>query len=128
MKKILEVSLIVFGIIILMVAICIGVFRYKTEYAKTELETSQSEDGIHKLIIYQIGEPDSPFGPGKCRLVLLAGSENICTADIVMLNDGKWPHPENFDVQWRDNSVKIIANGEEMEDVTRIMYFDGRVE
>ena len=126
MKRVALSALIVLGIFLLLFLLLIGGFKYRTEYAKTEVETYYSDDHDYKLAIYQIGEPQFPFGPGKCRFVLTKDDKKINGIDILLLNDGKWPHPKNFSVSWASDHVAIVASGEEQEDITYILYYDGR--
>ena len=125
MKRIVSSALIALGIFLILLLLLIGGFKYRTEYAKTEVGTYYSDDQDYKLLIYQIGEPQFPFGPGKCRFVLSKDDKRINRTDILLLNDGKWPHPENFNVSWASDHVSIVAKGEEQEEVTYILYYDG---
>lgn len=113
-------------ILLLPVLVLIGGLRYKTEYRTTEIETSQSEDGTLRLSIYAVGEPAFPFGPGKCRLVLFREGRRVSRLDLVLYNDGKWPDGDNFSVSWLEDRVLVLASGEEQEDCSYTLYYDGR--
>ena len=102
-------------------------YEYRTQYARNEIKTYYSDDHSYRLVIYSIGEPEFPFGPGKCRFVLSGEGKKIHEFDFTMYNDGKWPDADNFDVSWMSDGVRIIVNGEEQEDKTYTLLFDGRI-
>lgn len=118
-------------IVVLVLAIILSfpaVFIYKTQYKKTEIITSSNTNDSHKLIVYEIGEPDFPFGSANCRFVLLDGNKKTNTLDFEVRNDGGWALKENFNISWKADSVEISVNGEEQEEVTYYLYFNGKTD
>lgn len=116
---------IVASVPIFLILLLITGYKYKTEYAKTEIEIYHSDDYSYQLAIYNIGEPAWPFGPGKCRFILTREDKKINELDITIFNDGKWPQADNFDLSWKQDCVLVLVNGEEQEDITYTLFFDG---
>ena len=122
-KLLIVVGFLGFFIFILFVGI-----KYRTSYAKTEIETLISTDGKFKLTIYEIGEPDWPFGSTHCRFTLYEQDKKINKLDFSIRNDGASAHNENFDVNWEKDYVMIVVSGKEQEDISYYLYFDGRTD
>lgn len=97
-------------------------YKYRTQYAKREIDTYYSNDQSYQLVIYNIGEPEWPFGPGKCRFVLKKEDKTIDTLDITVFNDGGWMNTDNFHVAWDSAHVSITVIAEEQEDTTYILH------
>lgn len=110
-----------------LILIAIGTLKYKTDYARKEINTYYSDDKTYKLVIYTIGEPEWPFGSGKCRFVLSKDGKDITNFNFKQSNDGKWATADDFNVSWFDDKVKIIVSGEEQEDITYSLFFNGTV-
>lgn len=126
MNKTVKYILVSLGIVGLLVAIQVGIILYRVEFEKTELETYLSPDQAHQLVIYQIGEPDWPFGPAHGRFVLREGYKTVSQYNFSVANDGGSAHSGNFSVHWQEDRVCIVVNGEEQRDVTYQLFFDGR--
>ena len=117
----------------LLVVIFVGVFLIvifidDTTFAEKELATYYSEDGTYQLVIYEIGEPEWPFGPATGRLVLSTENSQISKTDVDVANDGGHTHSEDFDVSWSEDHVTVVVHGQEMYDKTYTLYFDGKTE
>ncbi len=128
MKKAFGVIAAVVGMILLVAGVFVGIFVYKTSYAKTEIGTVISDDGTRKVVIYEIGEPDWPFGAAHCRAVLYDGGKRLDSCNIDIYNDGGWALDTNFAVQWNKDHAQIMTNGEEQEEESYYLYFDGHTE
>ena len=118
-------------IVVLVLAIILSfpaVFIYKTQYKKTEIITNSNTNDSHKLIVYEIGEPDFPFGAAHCRFDLNDGNKKISSLSFDVYNDGGWALKENFIVKWNDDGAEISVNGEEQEEHTYYLYFNGETE
>ena len=110
----------ILGIILLVFVIGIGYFIYRTEYKKTLICSSAKEQ--YRLDIYQLGEPDFPFGKSDCRLVLLKDNNKVDSIDVSVKNDGKQLYEDNFTVKWEDDRVSVTVHGEEQEDMTYVLF------
>ena len=104
----------------------VGGFQYKTEYARTAVETYTAENQSDRLTVYTVGEPGFPFGPGKCSLVLSRDGKVADELEFTLYNDGKLPSAENFTVNWDADGVQVTVSGEEQEDITYTLYFDAK--
>lgn len=128
MKKTTKIAIIALGTIILLIIIIAGI-TYKTTYSKTEVKTEVealiSNDNKYKLIIYEIGEPDWPFGSTHCRFVLYNDGEKVNELNFDIRNDGGRARRENFNVQWNADNVLIVVRGKEQKDISYYLYFDG---
>ena len=111
-----------------MVLLLIVAFIPEVSLAEKELATYYSEDGTYQLLIYEIGEPEWPFGPATGRLVLSTENNQISKTDVDVFNDGGHTHSEDFDVSWSEDHVTVVVHGSEMPDETYILYFDGKTE
>ena len=99
---------------VLVLVIVFGFLIYRTTYRKTEITVSDNQP--YRLIIYQLGETDFPFGGSHCLLVLNKDGKKIDELDLYLRNDGKMPDDDNFTVQWHDDRIEVVAHGEEQED------------
>lgn len=109
---------------VLLLLFLFGGYKYRTCYAKTEIVRYPSGEGRYELVIYEVGEPAFPFGPGRCRLDLHKDGKTACREEIVLYNDGKRPGEDNFSVTWKEDFVCVTARGEEQEDEEYILYFE----
>ena len=105
----------------LILTAAIGVFIYKTEFEPSEIMTYENSN--YQVTVYQIGAPDFPFGPGKCRILLRENGKLIAREDLELQNDGKWPDENNFSIAWQPDSVTVTAKGEEQEDTDYTLRF-----
>ncbi len=111
-------------IIFLLISLLAGYFVYKTEYRKEHLNIYTSPDRECSLEIYQIGEPDWPFGSVKGRMVLKKGIKTLCIVDFTQHNDGGGVYIEEDNIFWREDRVGIIVRGEGQE-TTYTVNFNG---
>ncbi|MDO4978017.1 MAG: hypothetical protein Q4E53_12235 [Eubacteriales bacterium] len=123
MRRIIINSILIVGALLLFLY---GAMEYKTQYAKTEIVTYDTNKG-YKLIIYMIGEPEWPFGPTKGRMELYDESDRISECNYVLHDDGCITQKDNFEVKWTEDSVVVRAMAQEQEDVYYQLYFDGEV-
>ena len=113
--------------ILLLFLLPAGVFLWHRDYAEKEICSFASGDAVYNLSVRTVGEPQFPFGPGKCRLVLKKDGRKIQTLDLVLYNDGKWPDADNFRVVWEPGKVTVTASAEEQEDQVYTLYTDAVV-
>ena len=109
--------------VLLALLIAAGFLIYKADYEKKEIGTYDRETA--SLVIYEIGAPGFPFGDSACRLVLKQDGKQVGRMDFSLANDGKRPDEGNFSVVWREDGVAVTASGEEQEDRTYVLYFEG---
>ncbi len=110
----------------LILLILFGSFPQQTESAQTEIAVFAQSGQERQLIVYSVGAPAFPFGPGKVRFVLIKDGNVTGELDCILFNDGKQPDADNFAVRWEADSVWVTVSAEEQEDATYILYFDGR--
>lgn len=128
MKNVIGCGLIFIVALGILIADSLGAILYKTEIERNEIEAYMSDDGEHELVIYQIGEPDWSFGSTHCRFVLSSENKIISEYNFLISNDGAPARSSNFAVNWYDDRVVIIVNGEEQRDEAYNLFFDGRIE
>ncbi len=121
-KKILTVI----GTLMLIAGILFTGIIYKINFKKELIKSSVSDDKIHTLTVYEIGEPEFPFGSANCRFVLKENRKTISSLDFEICNDGGWALPENVDIQWQKDCAFVTVNGEEQYDRIYHLYFDGK--
>lgn len=114
-KRILTIVLVV----LVAAAVVVGSIIYVRDYRKTKVFTSQS--GSSTMTVYMVGEPDFPYGKTECRLVLRTKGKDTVKEDFSVANDGAVVTEDNFEVEWRDNSVRLRVTGSEME-ITSFVY------
>ncbi len=108
--------------ILITITVLVGWFIYTTGYQKHVINTYENDQ--YKLVIYQVGEPDFPFGATYCSLELSRDDNKIDEMEAAIHNDGKRIDSENFDVVWMENGVAVTTHGEEQDDRTYVLYFD----
>ena len=59
--------------------------------------------------------------------MLSKDGKDISNFNFKQLNDGMWATADDFNVSWFDDKVKIIVSGEEQEDITYSLFFNGTV-
>ena len=77
---------------------------------KTEFITSQSSpDNLYSVSLYQVGDPEWPFGDVKAKLVLSDSESNVIDAvDFELANDGGDVKAGNIiEIVWLENHVEI---------------------
>ncbi|MCQ2401789.1 MAG: hypothetical protein MJ059_07705 [Lachnospiraceae bacterium] len=123
-KTILLMAASILGLIVLL----IGSLKYKISYARTEVLTAASENGVYELTAYMIGEPDFPFGATHCRFELKEGKKTITKYRFELHDDGCNASPGNFEIMWEDDAVLVHTTASEQEDQFYRLFFDGRKE
>ena len=76
----------------------------------TEFITSQSSpDNRYSVSLYQVGDPEWPFGDVKAKLVLYDSKSNVIDKeDFELANDGGHVKAGNIvEVVWLENHVEI---------------------
>ena len=62
MKKKVLTALLIIETVLLTVILIFGLFRFNTGKTEKEVYRQMSEDGSQNVVIYEVGEPDWPFG------------------------------------------------------------------
>ena len=116
---------ILFAVVIfaLSTAILQGAIFYKTNYAKTEVETYTYDE--YTLEVYEIGEPEWPFGKTHCRFILNKEKERVIKFDFTISDDGTRAGKDNFDIKWYEDKIEVVVNGSEQSDMLYRLNFDG---
>ncbi len=125
MKKSTKITLTSLALIVLIIAIYAAAVRYTTEHKPHEIAVYSAADGVYTLTIYQIGEPDWPFGKTDCRLQLKRGDKTIVKLDMSIQDDGANAGEHNFTVDWHTDNVTVTAKASEQQDKEYVLYFDG---
>ena len=103
MKKKILAALLIIETVLLLVILTLGLLCFNTRKAETEVYRQSSEDGSQNVVIYEVGEPDWPFG----------------NAHYVSDDGGSG----GFTVEWRETSVVITFRGSEQEDAVYELPF-----
>ena len=103
MKKYFKVIICFIGLVCAMILILGISFSYITNYKKVTIDTSNSPDGKHELVLQAIGEPKFPFGSASGRLVLMEEKDKIAQADFELRNDGGSITSNCWIVTWYEN-------------------------
>ena len=82
----------------------------------------ESADGKYVVSCYTVGE-SMLFGPQKISVRFYGNrmknddldKMNWVTFEIELANDGASLHEDNYKVEWQEDSVKIVFNGEETD-------------
>lgn len=82
----------------------------------------ESADGKYVVSCYTVGE-SMLFGPQKISVRFYGNRMknddldkiNGVTFEIELANDGASLHEDNYKVEWQEDSVKIVFNGEETD-------------
>ncbi len=82
---------------------------------KTETEVFREKKNGHEISIYQVGEPDFPFGYAHYK-VYGPSDFSVDVAD----DGGKG----SFHVYWQDDSVTVVFCGEEQKDAVYVLPFE----
>ncbi len=127
MKKIIKVILAISAVVFILLAISFGRIIYLIKFAKTEVLTTEADDGEHSLTVYQIGEPEWPFGLTHCRLDLYEGKKRIIKEPVAIADDGAVAYAGNFLITWQEDRVDVKVVGSEQEPEMYKLFFDGKV-
>lgn len=103
----------------------VGSFVYVTRYKINPVDTSTSPDGTYELSFQQVGDPDFPFGYTHARLVLKNGRTTVIKRSFDIADDGANAGANNWNVNWKEDSVEVIIYGDEQSDILYILNFDG---
>ncbi len=113
------------AIIVGVVGITAGVFGYKLKYEKTKVVETASRDALYTLVVNQVGEPQFPFGPTNCQVVLKKDNRTVQKYRFMVFNDGGNVSENNFVVQWTDDNVHLTVSGEEQVDTIITIPYEG---
>lgn len=115
----------IFICLLLMSAVTVMVFNNKSNHAKTEVMRTL-ENG-HELIVYEIGEPDFPFGATHCAFELKKGGKRIVFYEFDVADDGARAHSDLFETSWFADRVEITVKASEQDVIHYQLYFDGSI-
>lgn len=107
MKKHILAILLTIETIILLGVFFLGIIYFNSNKNLTEVYRKSSEDGMQAVVIYEVGEPDWPFGDAHYKVY---GPADFYV-DVSDDGGDGW-----FTVEWKDDSVIIIFGGSEQED------------
>ena len=113
MKKIVKVLLIT-ETFILLIILALGCIHFNTKSVEAEVYRQTSKDGQQTVVIYEVGEPDWPFGKAHYKV---CGPSDFY-ADVA--DDGG---SGEFIVEWKENSVIITFSGAEQENAVYELPF-----
>ena len=128
MKKTLKI-VIISVLALIIVAIVVNCVRsyYISNVKMTEIDKSVSPDGKYSVTLFQVGEPEFPFGATHGAVVLSeildGGTEKIISkTNITIHDDGSILFPSRWDVSWEDDGAHVTLFGSEQEDEHIIIY------
>lgn len=110
---ILTVLLVIESIVLLMV-FGLGYLHYQLGIRETEVFREKSDDGQQQVAIFEVGEPDWPFGEAHYRVY---GPSNFY---VDVADDGC---SGRFAVEWKKDSVVITFSGSEQLDAVYELPF-----
>ncbi len=87
-----------------------------------------SDDGSKKITVYQLGDPDFPYGNTLCRLILSVNEQAYGSFDTAVRNDGVSVRADNFHVSWEGSYASVTVSGDEQEDEIIRFGYDGRIQ
>ena len=116
-------------LILLMLIIAVPVGLIVIDHIPRTIDTDTS--GKYTVKLQATSSPDWPFGAQDGRVVLKDNDKminsKVCSVDFSLSNDGKSMGPENWQTEWKDDSVIITIKGEEQSDALYTLYFNGEV-
>ncbi len=120
MKK--NLKWIVISIVIILLAV-FGYIKYVQDFKLSLVTSSINNDYETKL--YMVGKPVMPYGPTKCRAKIYHEGNEIQSYDFTLYNDGANVFADDFEFEWHEKFVRIIASASEMDtnDGTFDFYF-----
>ena len=121
------IAAIVLIVVLLIIALLWNIY-YITELEETQVNEFYSDDGKYTLTMYQVGDPDFPFGAVSGKFVLKENTEVINTYHFSVADDGAGLQHNVPAIRWTDDSVMAIVSGSEQKDQLYIMYYDGTAE
>lgn len=116
MKK--KISKILVALVIVLETAIIAVFGVVTSFENKEVsetEVFREKKNGQEISIYQVGEPDFPYGYAHYK-VYGPASFSVDVAD-----DGG---SGSYEVKWQENSVTVIFRGEEQKDAVYVLPFE----
>lgn len=113
---------------ILIIVIGIGSLYYEIELKETKINEFTSDDGQYTLTMYQVGEPDFPFGAVSGKFELKKDDDVINTYDFRVMDDGCGLNGNVPAVRWTDTAVMLIVDGSEQKEQLYILNYDGTAE
>lgn len=113
MKKIVPVLLMI-ETLILLGTLVLGYFLFSTKNAETQVYRQSSADGSQTVVIYEVGEPDWPYGNAHYKV---CGPSNFYVAVADDGGKGK------FTVEWKESSVIITFSGSEQDNAVYELPF-----
>lgn len=114
MKKKVLTALLIIETVLLTVILIFGLFRFNTGKMEKEVYRQMSEDGSQNVVIYEVGEPDWPFGKAHYKVY---GPSNFF---VDVSDDGG---RGQFTVEWKETSVAITFRGSEQKDAVYELPF-----
>lgn len=114
MKAKIGTVLLITETIILLLIFLLGCLLFKANQEETEVYRQSSEDGNQTVVIYEVGEPDWPFGRAHYQIY---GPSDFY---VDVSDDGG---SGEFTVEWEENSVIITFSGSEQEDAVYELPF-----
>lgn len=114
MKKKILTALLIIETVLLLVILTFGLLYFNASKAKTEVYRQSSEDGSQNVVIYEVGEPDWPFGNAHYKVY---GPSNF---SVDVSDDGG---SGGFTVEWKETSVVITFRGSEQKDAVYELPF-----
>jgi len=112
-KRILTVLLIAESVLLIGI-LTFGFLYFNTRKAETEVYRQSSKDGSQTVVIYEVGQPDWPFGKAHYKIY---GPSDFT---VSVSDDGG---NGEFVVEWKENSVVITFSGSEQEDAVYELPF-----
>lgn len=104
------------GIIVLTAIISfVMIFIYEDQYKKKEVYRESNPDGDLVFVLYQVGQPEWPFGPVKAQVCVLdSKGKTVDKEAIVIHTDGAQLNEFYLDeVTWSENVVEVVCSGED---------------
>lgn len=124
MKKIIKRTLIIVVccLFVMFIYSC-SKFVYSEFFHTTTINTQSSPDGRYTLYLQQIGSPGWPFGPVTAQVTLKEGTKTIEKQKVEVYNDGGPVWENQWEVEWRDDSVVIVVDLGEMDGEETLEFF-----
>lgn len=104
MRKNILVVLLIIETLVLLVVFGMEIFIFQNNRKLREVYRGSSEDGCQSIIIYEIGEPDWPFGNAHYKVF---GPSDFY---VDVADDGGYGW---YRVEWKMNSVVVTFGGSE---------------
>ncbi|MBQ8859433.1 MAG: hypothetical protein IJ012_06580 [Clostridia bacterium] len=110
-------NIVVTLVVLMLVAaiLSVSVFIYEYRFEKKEVYREGSPNGEYHFILYQVGQPEWPFGPVKAEIrALNTKGKTIDKESIVIHTDGGQLHETYIDeICWGDNMIEVVCSGED---------------